>query len=289
MITLTNTTHILELTTGSATNVDVFVSYADHTSTGATLGDQQTLITTATTTTILAAPAASTQRQVKYISINNTSASSNTVTVKKDISATEYDIFGPVTLGQNERLEFLDGRGWQVFTNTGAIKNSINQGSAAISSSLSSVVLASDVINNNATLNTIANVTGLSFAVTSGNTYWFRFVIWYTAAATTTGSRWAISGPTTTLLGYKTNIGLSAAGTSGTDVMTDVNQGAYDTPAASNATSPTATAGQANIAIIEGLITPSANGDVIARFASEIANSAITAKAGSTVFYQQVV
>lgn len=288
MITLTATTHILELTTGSATNVDVFVSYADHTTTGATLGDQQTLITTATTTTILAAPAASTQRQVKYVSINNTSASSNTVTVKKDISATEYDIFGAITLGQNERLEYLDGQGWKVFTNTGAIKNSINQGSASISSSLSSAVLSSDVTNNNAVANTIANVTGLSFAVTSGNKYWFRFVIWYTAAATTTGSRWAITGPATTLLAYRTSTGLSAAATAGTDVMTEVNQAAYDTPAASNASSPTSTAGQANIAIIEGLIQPSANGDVIARFASEIANSAIIAKAGSTVFYQQV-
>lgn len=287
MITLTATTHILELTTGSATNVDVFISYADHTSSGATLGDQQTLITTATTTTILAAPGASTQRQVKTVIVSNTSASSNAVVVKKDISGTEYDLF-TATLGPNESLHFTDGQGWKVYTNSGAIKNSINQGSAAISSSLSSTVLASDVINNNATLNTIASVTGLSFPVTNGNTYWFRFVIWYTSAATTTGSRWAISGPTTTLLGYRTSIGLSAAGTSGTDVMTEVNQGAYDTPAASNATSPTATAGAANIAIIEGLILPSANGDVIARFASEIANSAITAKSGSVVFYQQV-
>jgi hypothetical protein len=288
MITLTATTHILELTTGSATNVDVFVSYADHTTDGATLGDQQALITTATTTTILAAPAASTQRQVKYISINNTSATSNAVTVKKDISATEYDLFGPVVLGQNERLEYLDGKGWQVFTNSGAIKNSINQGSAAISSSLSSTVLGSDV-SNALVANGIADVTGLSFPVTSGNKYWFRFVIWHTANATATGSRWAINGPTTTLLGYRTSQGLSAAGTAGTDVMTDVNQTAYDSPAANNATSPTATAGQANIVIIEGLIQPSANGTVIARFASEVATAnSIVAKAGSTVFYQQV-
>lgn len=288
MITLTNTTHILELTTGSATNVDVFCSYADHTTSGATLGDEQTLITTATTTTILSAPAASTQRQVKTINIRNTSASTNVVTVKKDISATEYDLFS-CTLGASEQLEYLDGRGWQVYTNSGAVKNSINQGSAAISSSLSSAVLSADQTNNNAIANTIADVTGLSFAVTSGNTYWFRFVIWFTAAATTTGSRWAVSGPTTTLLGYRTSVGLSAAGTAGTDVMTEINQGAYDTPAASNATSSTATAGQANIAVIEGFITPSADGTVIARFASEVANSAIIAKAGSTVFYQQVI
>lgn len=51
----------------------------------------------------------------------------------------------------------------------------------------------------------------------------------------------------------------------------------------------TKTQGQANIAIMEGLITPSANGTVVARFASEVSASAIVAKAGSTVFYQQVI
>ena len=51
----------------------------------------------------------------------------------------------------------------------------------------------------------------------------------------------------------------------------------------------TATAGQANIAIIEGLISASANGSVTARFASEISNSAIVAKAGSVVYYQRVI
>jgi hypothetical protein len=118
MITLTNTTHILEVTTGSATAVDVFVSYADHTTSGAVLGDQQTLITTATTTTVLAAPAGSTQRQIKLISINNTGATPNTVTVQKDISGTEYDLFY-TTLQANENLTYVDGRGWTQYTATG--------------------------------------------------------------------------------------------------------------------------------------------------------------------------
>jgi hypothetical protein len=118
MITLTATTHILELTTASATAVDTFVSYADHTTAGAVLGDQQELITTATTTTILAAPASSTQRQIKLISINNTGATPNTVTVKKDISATEYHLFY-TTLQTNENLTYIDGKGWTQYTATG--------------------------------------------------------------------------------------------------------------------------------------------------------------------------
>lgn len=144
---------------------------------------------------------------------------------------------------------------------------------------MSTVVLASDVVNNNASANTIADVTGLSFAVTTGNTYWFRFVIAYTSAATTTGSRWSISGPASpTLLNYHSIYTLAAT------TITTNNATAYDIPAASSATSLTA----GNIAVIEGIIKPSGNGTVIARFASEITSSAITAKAGSVLFWQQV-
>lgn len=52
---------------------------------------------------------------------------------------------------------------------------------------------------------------------------------------------------------------------------------AYDIPAASNASSLTA----GNVAWLAGIIKPSANGTVIARFASEVASSAIVAKAGA--------
>ncbi len=67
-----------------------------------------------------------------------------------------------------------------------------------------------------------------------------------------------------------------------------VNEGlsAHDTPAAANATSA---ATGANIAIIEGFYTASADGSVIARFASEVSSSAIVAKAGSTVWYNKVL
>lgn len=141
-------------------------------------------------------------------------------------------------------------------------------------------VISADVANSNVVANTIQDVTGLSFAVTSGNTYWFRFVIDYTAAATTTGSRWSINGPSVTRLSYSSRYALAA-----TTQTQNHGRTSYDSPAASNATSA-ATAG--NIAIIEGFITPSASGTVIARFASEVTLSAITAKAGSFVEYKQV-
>jgi len=72
------------------------------------------------------------------------------------------------------------------------------------------VFLPSDVVNNNAVANTIADVTGLSFPVNANTTYKFRFFIIYSSAATTTGSRWCINGPATTFLNYFSNYTLSA-------------------------------------------------------------------------------
>lgn len=131
--------------------------------------------------------------------------------------------------------------------------------------------LTSNAVNNNGTANTIANVTGLEFAVASGVTYKFKFFIVYTSAATATGSRWSINGPTTTTLHYQSEYALTT-----TSRTFNTGLSAYNLPASCNATS--ASTGS-NIAIIEGIITPSAAGTVTARFASEVASSAITALA----------
>jgi hypothetical protein len=161
-----------------------------------------------------------------------------------------------------------------VFDNFGRLAtNTSANGSGAAVNALNTVVLASDVTNNNASANTIADVTGLSFSVTAGETYWFRFVCDYTAAAGATGSRWSVSGPgSPTRLSYQSTYSL-------TTTTQTLNTGltAYDLPAASNATSPTTTG---NLAVVEGYITPSADGTVVARCASEVGSSAIVAKAG---------
>lgn len=138
------------------------------------------------------------------------------------------------------------------------------------------VTISADVTNNNIVANSIADVTNLSFSVTSGVKYQFECNIWYTAGATTTGSRWSINGPATTSLAYESRYALS------TTTQTLNNLTAYDTPAASS-TSSTATTG--NNATIKGFIQPSASGTVIVRFASEVSNSAIIAKAGSSCEY----
>ena len=70
-------------------------------------------------------------------------------------------------------------------------------------------VLSADVVNSNATANTLADISDLSFSVVANKTYYFKAIINYTAAATTTGSRWTINGPTATM-SYKSVYTLTA-------------------------------------------------------------------------------
>lgn len=288
MLVLTQVTDniLISLSTPVAANqLNCMSTWRDITSTTYTPG--RTVANTNNTSPVFLVPAPQdfTQRVIDHITVYNKDTANAEATIKFIANAAEYILFKSV-LSPGEVIEYNDGNGFRVINTAGAIKGTITQGNNPTTSVTSAVVLGGDVVNNNSVANTIADVTGLSFAVTAGRTYYFRFVIRYTAAATTTGSRWSINGPgSPTFLSYRSSWGLTAAATAGTDVMTECNCIAYDTPAASNASSPATTG---NIAVIEGIITPSADGSVIARFASEITNSAITAKAGSAVYYHQV-
>jgi hypothetical protein len=220
------------------------------------------------------APGASTQRVVDYLSVFNSDTGAKTVTVRLNLNGTTGILYQSV-LGVGERLEYVDGAGFVTYNSAGAIKQTVTSTNNPVASGDTVNVLGSDVTNSNGVANTIADVTGLSFSVVSGNRYWFDFFIRYTAAATTTGSRWAINGPTNSELCYDSDYSLTA-----TTRTLNTGQSAYDLPAASNASS--ATTG-ANIARITGIIVPTADGTVIARFASEVLSSAIVAKAGSFV------
>ena len=228
---------------------------------------------------LVASPAASTQRVVDYLSIYNNDTASIVLTVKFDAAGTDY-ILWKGTLLTGERAEYENGKGWTVVTSSGLIKmQQGNVGSAL--SSFNVVTLASDVVNNNAVANTMQDVTGLSFAVSPGEVYWFQFQIWYSAAATTTGSRWSVSGPGSPNMTYMSEYSLAA-----TTSTRNANFTSFDLPATSNATSGSTTA---NMAVIEGFVAPASPGNVIARFASEVAASAITAKAGSRLVWQRTL
>jgi hypothetical protein len=198
MLILAQTTDTIEavLAGSPVTQLPIVAMFRDITTSAYTPG--RSAITTSGTTPVIAvaAPAASTQRVIDFISIHNPNTANHTVTVRLDLNGTEF-ILCTVTLAQNERLTYNEGVGWQTYTTAGAIKSSLNQGTNAVASGDSVVVLGADVTNNNAVANTIANVTGLEFPVVTGQRYAFEFHIRYTAAATTTGSRWTINGPTT--------------------------------------------------------------------------------------------
>ena len=211
---------------------------------------------------------------VDHIAIYNRDTANVTVTVSHGSV-----VLRVVTLTPGETLEFNEGNGWKVLTVNGSIKTTAVEGLSPVTSAVQMTVLGSDVVNNNAVANTIADVTGLSFAVTSGQRYRFKFVVNYTAAATTTGSRWAVDGPTFSQLVAPSTYSLTATSNTFNTVV------AYNTPAASSASSATTTG---NIAIVEGFIVPTDNGTLQLRFASEISSSAITAKAGSYVEWQAI-
>jgi len=116
MILLKATTESVRVVTSSTADIDYSVSWVDVTTTAFSPSTSEGKITTATTTTLLAAPAASTQRQVKLITITNTHAStSNTVTVLKDISGTTYQLTPATTLLAGACLLFIESSGWSYY------------------------------------------------------------------------------------------------------------------------------------------------------------------------------
>lgn len=283
MITLNLTTDKLEIVLDAASTVlECVTTFKDVSATDITPNRVVVDSNGVTPVDISGSPGASVQRVIEFISVYSNEASlTRTVTIRYNANGTTYYLF-KATLAAGEMLQYADGVGWRVFATTGAIKNSINQGAnAPLGATLNSVVLGSDVINNNATANTIQDVTGLSFSVTAAKRYYFKFIIFYTAAATTTGSRWAVycNAGTAAELSLISEYSLTT-----TTSTRNANIQGFDLPAASNATS--AATGN-NMAVIEGIFTPTANGTFTARFASEVLSSAITAKAGSVCYYQQ--
>ncbi len=283
MLLLASTSDLIRVITSSTATTDVHASFVDLNGSTVTPGRTNTAISTATTTTVVASPGASTFRTVKQLAVRNRHASTaNQVTVVHTDGTTVVELF-KTTLAAGEQLHYHENAGFWITDLLGRNKtaNYANVGTSLATGGMQIVTLASDVTNNNGTANTIADVTGLSFGVLAGKLYYFDINIAYTAAATTTGSRWSINGPASpTYLTYVSEYSLTT-----TSTTRNAGLQAYDAPAASNATS--AATGN-NAAFIYGIIQPSADGTVIARFASEISSSAIVAKAGSFIRYTQI-
>jgi hypothetical protein len=149
---------------------------------------------------------------------------------------------------------------------------------AASGSGLRSYVKLASAVNNGSTAaNTFFDVTGLSFAVTSGVTYHFHAHLNYTSSGTANGARFSCNGPAFTNLFYVAEWTLTATSMATRNVQSTYNAGTVG--ATSSATG--------NICIIDGSITPSASGTFILRAASELVGPAnvISILAGSSLEY----
>lgn len=282
MIILSNTTDKIEAILAGAvtTNQLPCVSFwRDVTTADYTPGRTVINTNSANAVDISGSPASSTQRVLDFLSVYNADTAPATLIVRYNANGTTYVLYKAV-LAVGDKLEYTDKAGFQVIgANNGVKFNSVQGNAVAVTNALNITVMADNVVNNNGTANSIADVTGLSFPVTAGEMYWFEFVIPYSAAATTTGSRWSINGPSITSLNMRSEYTLTATTTTVNTIT------AYDIPAASNASS----LATGNVATMWGYIKPSANGTVIARFASEVTASAITALAGATVRWIRVI
>ena len=124
MIRLTTTTQKLQIVLGSLVTTNqlpVMVSYSDKTSTTYDGGSQLTNSNDTTQTDICAAPAASTIRDVDYISIRNRDTVAATVTVIFDNNATDYELF-KATLETGDQVVYTHGSGWEVLDSAGRKK-----------------------------------------------------------------------------------------------------------------------------------------------------------------------
>jgi hypothetical protein len=285
MILLSSTSDLIQVVTSSTSSLDVQVSAMDiNTTTTArpTGARKNTVIAAIATTTVLDSPAADTLRTLKAMSARNKGSATNVVTVRHTDGTTPVEII-QASLAQGYTLQYHEAAGWWVTDAQGraVVHNSPNAG-VPITDSDTIVRLTADVTNSNATANTIADVTGLSFPILAGKLYRFEFNIVYTAAATTTGSRWSIAwgGVATTYVDYTSEYSLTTTSTTRNALLQ-----AADLPGASNASS--ASTGN-NFALIYGVIQPNADTNLTARFASEVASSAIVAKVNSFVRYRQI-
>ena len=112
MILLTTTASYLQVNVGTGVStIDVQVSFIDLNAGTGTPGYQNTAITGSGTTSVTPTIAASTQRAIKFVSIQNGSAASTKITVIHTDGTTPVNIF-VYTLQAGECIYFAEGKGW---------------------------------------------------------------------------------------------------------------------------------------------------------------------------------
>lgn len=261
MLILALTTDKISLISGSAATLDAHVSYMDYNGTTVTPGKQNTAISLATTTDILGVPGASTQRNAKTINVRNKSTTlSCDVTIQFNANGTLFELH-KVTLNTGDCLQYIEGIGWFTITSAAKLDTKLR--------------VTADVIN---ATTSFADVTGLTCPVKSGKFYNFLAHLYHQTNATTTGAQFGVNGPSITSM-IASAIQQITSSVTAAAYGSSASVTARDTAAVVETTGP----GAVNmLAIMSGMINPSADGTFAVRCVSEVAVAAgLTVKAGS--------
>lgn len=120
MLLLVTTSDKIQVITTAAVATHVQASYVDNNAGTITPGRLNTIISTATTTDVVASPAASTNRNVKQMTVR-AKGGAQTVTVQHTDGSTVVELISvPLSIG--ESLVFTDGFGFDVYTASGQLK-----------------------------------------------------------------------------------------------------------------------------------------------------------------------
>lgn len=269
MLLLTSTSDVVRVTTGSAADLRAHASWMDNAAGVITPGRTNTAsIASATTTTVVGSPGASTQRNVKHLSVRNVHATVSTTVLIEHYDGTTAEALWNGTLLAGESV-VLDDRGiWTLYGVDGAAKPSSAKLDAKVS-------VVNDVVN---ATTSFADVTGLTVALKSGKRYAFEAHLIHQTNTSTTGAQFGVNigaAPTSLIVATIDTVTASVTGSAhSAGVVT-----AVDTAA----TAQTTGSGAVNVlGILSGFIQPSADGTFAIRCKSEVAvASGLTVKAGS--------
>lgn len=278
MLILTNpgTADKLQAVTSAAVAVDVHASWIDNNAGTMTPGRTNTAISTATTTDIVAGPASSVYRNVKTLNIRNKDASASVdVEIVMDVNGTDCSLFKG-TLRAGDTLQYVEGVGWYVTTTATARVRTMR--------------LASDDAK---TSTTAAAVSGLTIATGIG-TFMFVYTIIHQAAATTTGHKESVNhtGTVSNFVYWDEIVSATTTASDGvqdqdviltTGGLINVNAGRAKSTAGLGAWVSADTANSDMMTIMRGICVVTVDGNLELYWATEVAASASTVKAGSSL------
>ena len=128
---------------------------------------------------------------------------------------------------------------------------------------------------------TYTDVSGLSWYGYAGDVYKFRASVVYDVDATGSGANFSVNGPAApTVLSYKATFGTAA----GTEAASFGN--AYDLPATAQTTGSGFTTD--NLAIVEGVISPSVDGTITIRGIREAATTCTVQGTSSVLTWSRI-